>query len=79
LIIECVRCHKKFDRGNSVNKRICDDRDCHPKKKKSKLERHYHFHSYMGQIKRYIQNPIYQWRRMQHSEELNKEVQYGDY
>ncbi len=77
MIIRCVKCKKEFDRGSTSNRRICDDIKCKPLVMKSRLSRHYQFFTFMGSMKRYFQNPIYQYLRLGHSESLNNDIQYG--
>ena len=73
-MIKCIRCKKDFESTGGRN-RICTDKKCHPTKPSSKNYISYDYWNYMGAIKRYFQNVLYQYYRLQHDEDLRQELQ----
>ena len=70
--IKCIRCKKDFERSlKSTNRRLCHDKNCHAKRKTNKDYPSYEINSYIFGIKRYFQNPVYQYFRLFNEESLS--------
>ena len=68
-LIKCIRCKEYFVSTGGRN-RICKDKKCHPLKPSSKNYISYDYWNYMSTIKRYFQNVLYQYYRLEPNENL---------
>jgi len=70
MLIICVKCKETFDGSETRRKcKICVD---------DFAKKQMPFSSYMSQLSRYFQNPVYQFLRSQHSEELKHPKFYSE-
>jgi len=66
MIAKCLKCKQDFDQGNSCS-RHCG---CAKYQKVSSDVKYWH------DVKRFIQDPIYQYLRLSHTENLSTEMRY---
>ena len=76
-LIKCVKCKEYFLSTGGKN-RLCKNKKCHPPKPSSKNYISYSYWNYMSATKRYFQDALYQYNRLQHDETLrdSNKVEY---